>query len=97
MKRRNLRQGITTQNAVFIVVIVLRNTNLTWRLKAGIGEPEETSIARQRLGKQVSAATDTKATIEELLGTLLSIPSEQETASEDCNRLRILVCVCSDL
>jgi hypothetical protein len=30
--------------------------------------PEETSISRQRLGKQVSAARDTQATIKELLG-----------------------------
>jgi hypothetical protein len=29
-------------------------------------KPEEMSIIRQRLGKQVSAATDTNATIEEL-------------------------------
>jgi hypothetical protein len=38
-------------------------------------EPEETSIARQRFHKKVSAATDTKATIEELLGTMFSIQS----------------------
>jgi hypothetical protein len=44
------------------------------RLKAGIVGPE-TSIARQRLGKQISAATDTQATIEELLGTVFSIRS----------------------
>jgi hypothetical protein len=31
-------------------------------------ESEETSIARQRLGKQISVATDTQATIEELFG-----------------------------
>jgi hypothetical protein len=36
-------------------------------------EPEQTSIARQQLGKQVSAATDTQATIEELFGTMFSI------------------------
>jgi hypothetical protein len=30
-------------------------------------ELEETSIVRQNLGKQVSAATDTQATIDELL------------------------------
>jgi hypothetical protein len=30
-------------------------------------EPDKTSIARQRLGKKVSAATDTQATVEELL------------------------------
>jgi hypothetical protein len=36
-------------------------------------DPEETSIARQRLGKQVTAATDTQATIEELWGTMFSV------------------------
>jgi hypothetical protein len=42
---------------------------VTRRLKAGIVEPEETFISRQRLGKQVSAATDTKAAIEKFWGT----------------------------
>jgi hypothetical protein len=37
--------------------------------------PEETSIIRQLLGKQVSAATDTQATIEELFGKMFSIRS----------------------
>jgi hypothetical protein len=40
-------------------------------------ELEETSIARQRLGKEVSAATDTQGTIEELLGTIFSVWSMQ--------------------
>jgi hypothetical protein len=40
---------------------------------SGILWPEETSIARQWLGKQVSAVTDTQATIEELLGMMFSI------------------------
>jgi hypothetical protein len=48
---------------------------VTWRLKAGIVGTEETYIARQRLGKRVSAATETQATIEELLKTILSIRS----------------------
>jgi hypothetical protein len=39
--------------------------------------PEETYIARQRLGKHVSAATDTQAKIEEFLGTMFSIWSLQ--------------------
>jgi hypothetical protein len=39
-------------------------------------EPEETSIAMQQIGKKVSAATDTQATIE-LLGTKFSIRSVQ--------------------
>jgi hypothetical protein len=40
-------------------------------------ESEETSIARQRFGKQVSSATDTQATTEELLGTTFSVRSMQ--------------------
>jgi hypothetical protein len=35
--------------------------------KAGLVEPEETSVARQRRDKQLSAATDSHATLEELL------------------------------
>jgi hypothetical protein len=38
-------------------------------------EPEETSIARQQLGKQVSVATDMQATTEELMGTMFSVQS----------------------
>jgi hypothetical protein len=41
--------------------------------KAGIVEPEEKSITRQRLRKQVSASTDTQATVDELLGTTVSV------------------------
>ena len=40
-------------------------------------ETEETSIARQQLGKQVSTAVDTQATIEDLLETMFSIRSVQ--------------------
>jgi hypothetical protein len=47
---------------------------VTWCLKAGIVEPEETSIARQRLNEH-TAATDTQATIEELLGKIFSTRS----------------------
>jgi hypothetical protein len=45
---------------------------VTWRLKAGIVEPEE-AVARQRLGKHISAATNTHATIEELLAAAFSL------------------------
>jgi hypothetical protein len=55
---------------------------MTWRLKAGIVEPEESSNSRQRLGKQVSATTDTQATIEESLGTMFSIRSVQSGYKE---------------
>jgi hypothetical protein len=40
-------------------------------------ESEETSIARQRLGNYVPMATNTQATIEELLGTTFSVLSLQ--------------------
>lgn len=40
-------------------------------------QPEETSIARQRLGKKVSEATDMHATIEAMLKTVFSTRSEQ--------------------
>jgi hypothetical protein len=46
-------------------------------MKAGIMEPEDTSIARQRLGKQISVAMDMQATIEELLVTMFSVRSVQ--------------------
>jgi hypothetical protein len=46
-------------------------------------EPEETSIARLRLGKQVSVATDTQIAIEELLGTMFSIRSVRSGYKEE--------------
>jgi hypothetical protein len=51
----------------YFLTIFLKKT-VTRRLKTRIMEPEETSTVRQRLGKRVSAATDTQATIDELLG-----------------------------
>jgi hypothetical protein len=56
---------------------------MAWRLNAGIVEPEETSIATQRLGKQVFAARDAQPTIEELLGTMFSIRSVQSDYKEE--------------
>jgi hypothetical protein len=41
------------------------------------------SIARQRLSKQVSAAMDAQATVEELLGTMFSIQSVQSGYKEE--------------
>jgi hypothetical protein len=46
-------------------------------------QPQETPIARQRLDEEISAATDTLATIEELLGTLFSIRSLQHGYKEE--------------
>jgi hypothetical protein len=47
------------------------------------GGPEETSIARQRLSKQVSVAMDTQTTIEELLEIMFSIQSIQSCYKEE--------------
>jgi hypothetical protein len=55
---------------------------MTCRLKAGIVELE-TSNVRKRFGKQVSAATDTQATIEELLGMMFSLRSVQSNYKEE--------------
>jgi hypothetical protein len=46
-------------------------------------EPEEKSIARQRLGKQITEAINTQATIEELLGTMVCIQSVQSGYKEN--------------
>jgi hypothetical protein len=46
-------------------------------------EPEDTSAARQQFGKQVSAATDTEAMREELLGTMFSMRSMQNGYKEE--------------
>jgi hypothetical protein len=35
-------------------------------MKAGIAEPQQTSIVRQRLDKHIPAATNTQTTFEEL-------------------------------
>jgi hypothetical protein len=46
-------------------------------------EPEETSIARQRLGEQESSATVMQGTIEELLGTMFYILSVQSNNEDE--------------
>jgi hypothetical protein len=46
-------------------------------------EPEEKSMDRQRLSKEVSDERDTQATIKELLGTMLYIRSVQSGCKED--------------
>jgi hypothetical protein len=46
-------------------------------------EPEETSIARQRLGKQASTATDTQATLKEFFGTMFFVWSVQSGYKEE--------------
>jgi hypothetical protein len=46
-----------------------------YRLKASSSELEETAVARERLGKHVPAATNTDATIEELLEAVFYVGS----------------------
>jgi hypothetical protein len=46
-------------------------------------EPEETYIARQWLSKQFSTTTDMQATIQEFLGTIISIWSVQSGYKEE--------------
>jgi hypothetical protein len=46
-------------------------------------EPEETAISMQRLGKQVSAAKYTQATIEEFWGNTCSTRSVQSGYKEE--------------
>jgi hypothetical protein len=46
-------------------------------------EPLQTSVPKQRLGKQFSAATDKKTAIEELLGTIISIRSIKSGHKEE--------------
>jgi hypothetical protein len=41
-------------------------------------EPEESAVARQRLGKHVPAAKNTYATIEELLDAVFSVVSNSQ-------------------
>jgi hypothetical protein len=62
------------QNIIYVV---------TWRLKSGIVESEYTFITRQRLGKQVPAATYTHATIEVLLETMFSTRSVPRSYQKD--------------
>jgi hypothetical protein len=45
-------------------------------------EPEETAVAREGHGKHATTATDTHATIEELLKALFSLQSAQRQYKE---------------
>jgi hypothetical protein len=53
-------------------------------------EPEKTAVARGRLGKEFSAATDMHATIEELLEAVFSIRSVQRLYTGDRKRKLVL-------
>jgi hypothetical protein len=46
---------------------------VTYGLKARSSEREETAVARDRLGKHVPVATDTRTTIEKLLEVVFSV------------------------
>jgi hypothetical protein len=65
---------------------------VTWRLKAGIMEPEETYFASRRLGKHVPAAKNTQATLEVFLETMFSIRSVQSVYRRRKFRFRSDVC-----
>jgi hypothetical protein len=47
---------------------------MTWWMKAGIADPEKTSITKQRHGKHVSAVTNNNTT-EKLLEAVFSMRS----------------------
>jgi hypothetical protein len=59
--------------------------NVAWRLKAGVTEPEEIYITKQRLGKHVPMATSTQATLEEFLGTVFSVGSSPRLYRVQCS------------
>jgi hypothetical protein len=54
----------------------------TWCLQIVIDETQETSSSRQRLGKQISATTDTQEILDECLG-VFSIQSVQSGYKEE--------------
>jgi hypothetical protein len=59
------RDGKTTEKTLCgrVVEEIVEMYIVTWRLRAGIVEPEETSITRQMLGKHLSATTPTDGII----------------------------------
>jgi hypothetical protein len=60
-----------------VVYINIDNT-VTWRLKAGIAEQKEAGVAKQRRGKQVSAATAKYATIDDVVFSMRSASRIQD-------------------
>jgi hypothetical protein len=66
---------------------------VTWRLKVWMVEPDETFLARQRLGKHVPAATNAKVTMD-CYETVFSVGSTPRPHNEDPghNRLRYWGC-----
>jgi hypothetical protein len=48
---------------------------VTYRLKSRSAEREETSVAREWLGKHIPVATSTHATVKELLEAMFSMQS----------------------
>jgi hypothetical protein len=55
---------------------------VTCRLKARTVGPEETAVARERLGKHASSVTDTHAAIEELLKAVFYMRSVPRPGTE---------------
>jgi hypothetical protein len=59
------------------------NSIVTWRLKAGVVEQEETAVCRQRRGKHVSRATNQHTTIKEMLDAMFSMRPLSRLYSEN--------------
>jgi hypothetical protein len=64
----NIQKGIVAPGGSKIYIV-------TYRLKARSSGRKEMAVAMERLGKHVPAATNTHATIEELLKTVFSMQS----------------------
>jgi hypothetical protein len=59
------------------------------RIETRIVERKETAVAKQRLGKHFSAATNQQETIDELLETIFSIRSLLRLHDEVIGRVRV--------
>jgi hypothetical protein len=74
-----VHRGLKRSQCRHVFIDILQEHNLTWRLKAGILEPKETHIARQLLGKYVSATTPNNGNIFERLCFLWDPPRGYKT------------------
>jgi hypothetical protein len=55
---------------------------VTYGLKVRSAKREETSVAKERLGKHVPAVTDTRATIDQFLEAVFSVRSAPRLCKE---------------
>jgi hypothetical protein len=68
---------------ILLVLLYVCISIVIWRLKAGVVEQEEMAIVRQRKSKHVSAATNKRTTIEEVLEAVFSFLSLSRLHSKD--------------